>query len=293
MLCIFALSCVFLDLHFTIGLTKEGFSNSFPTIFGLHLDSPSTIEFHLYCSSLFYISLLLSSFIKLDNTIYLKTAIILFYYIFFALRNNGNYYLVLQVLKGFMLSQYIYFIFKYNIIKLIIYSIFPLYILSIFIFMYYSPKIYMLLVFILSFKDEQKNNFKIGLPCKNILLCIIYFILISAMRSIVAPYFVSEKFHNNIYCLQNFFSYASILALYIGLLLSLKLKNSKYINIIKYILLLLIIAHIESAFTASNEQISKLNFIILFLLFGISFVNVLKFSDNIETLNNNIQTKKI
>ena len=285
-LCIFALSCIFLDLYFIIGLTKEGFSSGFPTTFGLHLGSPSTIEFHLYCSFWFYISLLLSSFIKLNNTSFLKTAIILFYYIFFKLRNDGDYYLVLQLLKGFILLQCIYFIFKYNIIKSIIYSMFPLYILSIFLFWYCPKKTYMFLPIIFCFKDDNKNNLKIELPCKNILLCIIYFILISIVSSIIAPYFISTKFHNNICYSQIFFLNISTFVSYIGLLLSLKLKDSKYINIIKYILLLLIIAHTECAFTTNNEQISKLNFVILFLLAGISFINVWQISDNTKYLGN-------
>lgn len=292
-LCIFALSCIFLDLYFIIGLTKEGFSNGFPTTFGLHLGSPSTIEFHLYCSSWFYLSLLLSSFIKINNTAYLKTAIVLFYYIFFELRNDGNYYISLQVLKGFILSQCIYFTFKFNIIKHIIYSIFPLYVLSIFLLMYCSNKTYMLIPIILCFEDNQKYNCKIGLPCKNVLLFTIYSIFIITISSIIAPHFISTKFHSNICCEQSFFLETSTIALYIGLLLSIKLKNSKYINIIKYILLLLIISSIESAFTTNDKQISKLNFVILFLLFGISFINVWNISDNVKHINNNVQNEKI
>lgn len=54
---IFALSCLFLDLHSIIGFKKEGFYNG--ALF--------TIRFHLYSSFLFYTSLLLS-FIQINNT---------------------------------------------------------------------------------------------------------------------------------------------------------------------------------------------------------------------------------
>lgn len=144
----------------------------------------------------------------------------------------------------------------------------------------------MLLLIIFCFKNNQKYNVKIELPCKNILLSIVLFILISIIGFIIAPYFISTKFHNNICHTYLFFLNASILAIYIGLLISIKLKDSKYINIIKYVLLLLIIAHTESAFTTNNEQISALNFVILFLLSGISFVNIWPILDNMKYLEN-------
>ena len=199
-LCTLALSCLFLDLHTIIGLKKEGFCDGFPF----------TIGFHLYSSSLFYISLLLSSLIQINNTRFLKTAITLFYYTFFAFRNEVNFYLILQVLEGFILSQCIYCILKYNIIKPIVFSIFPLYILSIFIFMYCSEKNYMLFLLIICFKDT-----KIEGTYKNIILYILPFIPISIIGFIISSYFISTKFNNNICYEQFFFSGVITFSFYI------------------------------------------------------------------------------
>lgn len=117
---------------------------------------------------------------------------------------------------------------------------------------------------------------------KNSLLFTITSLPVTIINSIIAPYFISTKFKRNICSEQRFSSAVCIFP--IGILITLIIRKYKYIRIVYYAILLLLILSTIMTFIIDNKQIRKLNCVISYLLSCFSITNILDYKLNTTML---------